>query len=270
VLRRSSAVFVALVCVLTGVSTAAHARADEVHGDDARDDFVGTGGLILPGSVDDRVRREVASCVGCEFRVTSPCASTDLGAPLDDTCAGAVRGCPVGRLRRTWFRPESGVWRDTGVVCMRSSPWTVAQAADAVADRVAKRVPPGQLSVDPPAGILPHLPTYFSTGTDGPALTLSLTVAGHQVDVDAQALWSWSFGDGGELETRDPGGPYPVGGVRHTYRVAGRYLVECHTTWRAVFWTEGLGPFPVPEPVRQVAHEVVTVGEGRAVLAPAR
>jgi len=270
----------AVLCGLVLGSLAADARAsdmprsaprgDEVHGDDVRDEFVGSGGLILPGSVDDHTRREVAACGGCQFRVTSPCSSTDLGAPLDDQCSSVVRGCPGGQLRRTWFRPETGSWRDTGLVCTRVGLWTVAQAADEVADRMARGVPPALVGVEPATGVLPHLPTYFATGTDAPSVTLSFTVAGHEVEARAEAAWSWSFGDGGTLETRDPGGRYPAGAVTHAYRVAGRYRVECWTTWRAVFWTEGLGPFPVPEPVRQHAQQDVTVGEGRAVLVPVR
>lgn len=38
------------------------------------------------------------------------------------------------------------------------------------------------------------------------------------------------------------------------------------TTWAATFTVDGLGPFPVVEPVRQQAALRLAVGEGRAVL----
>ncbi len=251
----------------------AHARgsAGEVHGDDAGDRFVGTGGLILPASVHEVVRREVASCLGCHWMLTTPCANTDLGRPVDDGCRGVVRGCPGGQLRRSWFQPAGDGWRDVGLICMQQGrPWTVRDAGRAAADQVAERVPALRPVAQPSVGVLPHLPTYFRSGTSGGTHVFSWMASGHRLEVHAEPTWSWSFGDGGRLESSDPGGEFPDGGVAHAYRTAGRYDVEVTATWRAVFWSEGLGPFPVPEPVHQEARIPVTVGEGRATLVAPR
>ncbi|MBI1351485.1 MAG: hypothetical protein GC156_10235 [Actinomycetales bacterium] len=264
---------VATMMVLGGADAATaaggHPIGGPVHGDDLADEYVGTGGLILPGSVDASVRREVSSCLGCEWRVTSPCARSDLGAPLDRACAGVVRGCPGGSLRRTWFRAADGPWRETGLVCLRQGGLlTVRDARAAVLERLSRAVPALRPAAAPPRGVLPQLPTYFDTGMPRGEQVFTFMVAGHALAVHAQPRWSWTFGDGASMRTDDPGGSFPWGTVTHVYRVAGTFEVVCATMWTAEFWSDGLGPFPVPEGIRQEAAFPVVVGEGRAALVP--
>ncbi len=47
---------VALVAVVACLSGAPAVRASDVHGDEEQDRYVGTGGLILPGSIDHATR----------------------------------------------------------------------------------------------------------------------------------------------------------------------------------------------------------------------
>ena len=260
----------ALLALVIGGCVGPTARADQsVHGDDATDTYVGTGGLILPPEVDAGLRHEVAACRGCAWRVTTPCAATTLGTPLDDTCGSVVRGCPGGRLLRTWFQPEGGAWRETGLICVGETvPWTVAEAERASREQLARAVPAPSLRTSPSRGVLPHLPTYFASGMAAGVQVFDMTVGGHHLVVHAQPSWTWSFGDGSTMRTADPGGAYPHATVTHAYRVAGRYRVTCSATWNAEFWSDGVGPFPVSESIRTDASLALEVGEGRAVLIP--
>lgn len=249
----------------------AHAAAPtvDVHGDDATDAYAGTGGLILPGGIDSRTRVEVASCGGCAWRLTTPCVASALGNAFGSGCTSVVRGCPGGRLLRSWFRPEGAAWRETGLVCLGpGGPVTVATVARAAADRARRGIPDLVPTFAPASGVVTQLPVLFSSGQPAGEQTWEWDLGGHAVTVSARPSWAWAFGDGAGVRTLEPGSGYPRGGVAHAYRTAGRHPAGCIATWSAHFRVDGLGPFPVLEPVVQEVRFTVPVGEGRAVLVP--
>lgn len=262
---------IAAALVLLPVAPA-HATSSgaDVHGDDEGDVYVGSGGLILPGSVDMQTRQQVAACSGCSWRLTTPCVASALGNAFGSGCTSVVRGCPGGRLLRSWFRPEGSAWRETGLVCLGpGGPVTVAAVGRAAADRARRGIPGLTPAFEPPAGVVTQLPVLFTSGQAGGEQHWEWDLAGHAVTVSARPSWEWDFGDGAATRTLDPGAGYPRGGVDHVYRTAGRRIAACTTTWSAHFRVDGLGPFPVPEPLVQRASFAVPVGEGRAVLVPA-
>lgn len=259
-----------LVCLILATVLPGPAMADVV-GDDERDVYVGTGGLVLPGSVDDRTRREVAGCADCTWRLTTPCVESPRGHAFDSAgpapCSSVVRGCPGGRLLRSWFRHD-GPWRETGLVCLTGDrPVTVVQLGQAVSGQVEESLPVLRPATQPRTGLLTQVPVLVSSG-QRPQETWSMTVLGRRLDVQAEAAWTWDFGDGGRETTRDPGAPYPRGRVAHTYLRPGRYPLTCTAVWTATFAVDGLGPFPVPGRLTQRAEVPVAVGEGRALLVP--
>jgi hypothetical protein len=265
--RTVLAAFALLTAVLP-VLLAGPARGAGVHGDDEQDQYVGSGGLLLPGGVSANTRREVASCLGCSWRLSSPCVQAP-GVGFDDqpTCAGVVRGCPGGRLLRGWFRPADGSWRELGLVCLGPrGPITVADVSRAIAESVPHRLPLLRPRGEPNRGVLAQLPVHFRSGQQPGPLEWADEILGQQVSITARPSWTWSFGDGAALVTSDPGGRYPHGGVVHTYGTPGVMTVTCSAEWRAQFEVDGLGPFPVPEVVHQRAEVEVAVGEGRGVL----
>jgi hypothetical protein len=83
---------------------------------------------------------------------------------------------------------------------------------------------------------------------------------GFDIVLQGRASWTWSFGDGAQVTTDDPGGVWPNESVAHTYESAGRYPVVVTTAWRAWFTVDGLGPFPVGGP------PVVQVGDPMALV----
>lgn len=255
---------VLLVLVAPGV------RAVDIHGDDDADRYVGTGGLLLPATVGVHERAEVAECLGCQWRLSSPCLESDAGNAFSGTpiCLSVVRGCPNrSELLRAWFSPRGGPWREIGLVCIGpTGPVTVVDLGMQVRDDLSRSVPAQRLAFQPRRGVLTQLPVIFQSGQHAAGIDESLTLLGESIELRARPSWRWDFGDGTWLATRNPGGPYPNLGVAHPYRAAGSYRVQLRTTWSAEFTVGGIGPFPVVEPVTQTATVDLRVGEGRAVL----
>jgi hypothetical protein len=243
----------------------------DVIGDDQRDVYVGTGGLLLPGSVDDRTRRTVAGCADCQWRLTTPCVDTSPGHAFDSAgptpCVSVVRGCPGGRLLRSWFS-DGGAWRETGLICLTDArPVTVARLGSDVSARLEEALPRLRPSTDPARGLLTQLPVIVAAGQPADE-QWTMPLLGRDVVVRARATWTWDFGDGARLTTGDPGAPFPRGAVAHAYRRSGVFAMSCTAQWSATFSVDGLGPFPVPGLLTQRADMPVAVGEGRALLVP--
>lgn len=245
----------------------------DVRGDDERDAYLGTGGLILPTTVDPETRREVATCPGCRWRLSTPCEVPGAGTAFDGqpTCLSVVRGCRGGRLLRPWFQGQGQPWRALDLVCVGpGGPVTVAEVGRAVRAGFEQGIPELRPGFQPAQGILTQVPVVFDSGQQAGARTWQFDVLDRDVTLSATPLWSWQFGDGAGRDTSDPGGRYPHLGVAHVYRRAGDYRVACTTTWEATFVVDGLGPFRVIEPVIQREVRRIAVGEGRALLVPAR
>jgi len=276
VLSQSLAVTAAAMVVASvALASAAWSRADvapsvEVVGDDVADAFVGTGSLLLPAGVDDRIRRELADCPGCRWRLTSPCVDTELGNAFDgqQSCEEAPSNCRDGTLRRAWHDPGSGTWRNLGLVCVRESLHTVETMGREVRDMLRRDVPAAEVVSWPAHGAVTQMPTFFASRQPPGPIVLVRDMGGYEVRLEAHPTWTWEFGDGAERVVQTAGMLRAGADVAHTYRRSGRWEVTCRTVWTAEFTVDGLGPFPVTSPVRQVASQEVEVGEGRALLIP--
>ena len=256
-----------LIVTLT-VLLPTRAWAADVHGDDAGDRYVGTGGVILPASVGETERRAAADCADCAWRLSTPCVATVLGNAFGDPCGSVVRGCPGGELLRAWRREGAAPWRDIGLVCLADGPpLTVEKASRAAHDAIARQVPALAPAHQPRQGVLVQLPTAFATGQDAGPHRWAADIVGSTLGITATPTWLWVFGDGATLAADRAGGPFPSD-IVHVYRRAGRPTVTVTTTWSATFTVDGLGPFPVAEPVRQTVQLAMAVGEGRALLTP--
>jgi hypothetical protein len=262
----------AAAALLSALVLTGGAFATDVHGDDEQDRYVGTGGLLLPRSVDEATRRRVSTCMGCQWRLATPCILSPLGNSFagQSPCMSVIRGCPAGdQLLRGWFRPGVGPWREVGLVCIGDDgPVTVRHLAQEAADRFVEGMPRLEPTFQPASGAVVQVPVVFATGQPAGGQAHEYGILGRQVHLDAKPEWSWDFGDAASMHTRDPGGPYPHDTVAHPYRRSGEYTVTVTTQWSASFTVDGLGPFDVPEPVTQRARVPVLVGEGRALLTP--
>lgn len=250
------------------IPSASAVERPAVVGDDDSDTIIGTGGLILPDGVDDGVRREVSSCPGCAWRVTSPCVDSGLGNAFDGQphCRSVTRGCQVGSLRRTWFRPEAGAWRELGLVCLTERPVTVAMVGDRIHDRLEERLPVPEVEHAPAQGVVTGIPTAFAVEEQSMARDFDWTILGQQVTVRAVPTWTWTFPDGTTVRTQDPGRLDPGSAVRHIFRRSGPMTVVCSVEWSGEYRLPGLGTFPISGLIRQRSQVLVSVGEGRALL----
>lgn len=260
-------VAVVLCCLAVTVPAAG---AVYVIGDDGADRFVGSGGLLLPGSADHETRSEVSRCADCQWRITAPCVdSPDEGAQA--ACRTMVTGCSAGEVRlRVWFTSSGdGGWRDMGLVCMGSEgAVTVDDVEQRLREEFERLVPALRPSTQPSQGVLPHLPVLFHSGQPAAVPASRHTILGHDVVLRPRVTWSWSFGDGAGLTTSVPGSRYPQTAVSHVYQRGGAVPVGVIARWTAEFELDDLGVFPVRDPVVQEAQIVVDVGQARAVLVP--
>lgn len=258
-----------LLALAPGVGVPA-AWALDVSGDDAGERYRGSDGLIMPASTPHDVRVRVATCRGCQWRLTGPCIhSPDEGAQV--ACMSVVAGCPAGEPRlRVWLSEDDGAsWRDQGLMCLGpGGPVTIGAVEQAVREEFERRLPPLVPSAQPPTGLLPYLPVVFDSGQPGSVPTSEHGLLGLPVAISPRPSWHWDFGDGVTLDTALPGSRYPDLSVSHAYRVGGPELVQVTTTWSATFTVDGMGPFPVREPVRQRQALSVRIGQARAVLVP--
>jgi hypothetical protein len=231
--------------------------------------YVGTGGLLLPGdsftgSSDDR--EAAAICAECRWAFLPMCREGS-----DVACGPAADSCPPGQFRRIvlLLRPNATEWEEIGLVCLRASgPTTVADVADRLHNVVIEKVPPLRPSSQPLGGTLVQLPAIFDSGQPAHLGDREFDLVGFHVVLQGRATWLWRFGDGSEVTTSEPGGGWPDDSVSHTYRKAGEYSVTVATEWRAWFTVDGLGPFEVGgDPVVQVASPFgIPVQQARAQL----
>ena len=260
----------ALVLAVLTVLPCRVAVASDVHGDDEGDRYVGTGGLLLPSTVGTGVRAQVAGCLDCAWRLSSPCVRP-AGNLFSGSgpCLSVVRGCPGGdELLRAWFRRAGEPWREVGLACIGpGGPVTVSALGGLARDRLVRDLPVPRPTAAPRQGVLAQVPVLFGSGQAGAEVHADLDLAGGRVHLDAVPSWAWQFGDESSLSTVLPGGAYPDVSVAHAYEAPGRYRVQLRTIWRATYTVDGLGPFDVPEPVTQTTALEVRVGEGRALLA---
>lgn len=238
--------------------------------DDAQ--YVGTGGLLLPAESftgTDADRSDAATCPECRWALLPMCRGD--GQAGDVACGGAAASCPPGEFRRIvlLLRPGDTEWQEVGLVCLAGgAPTTVDDIATRLSDVVVEDVPSLQPSVQPHGGTLIGLPAVFAAGQPRSLGERRFVLVGFDVVLNGRATWEWSFGDGSELTSDDPGGPWPNMAISHPYAHSGAYPVSVSSTWEAWFTVDGLGPWPVGgPPVVQVASPPpVLVVEARAEL----
>jgi len=242
----------------------------DVHGDDGKDLYIGTGGLVIPSSDwkgDEGGRQSAAACEGCTWRVTSYCTHLEYDS---GSCPGSHVGCPVDQLRvRVWLQQAGEPWQYLGPACIGDRPWhTRTDVGSAVRDRAEQALPALRAGVQPPDSVLVGLPAVFRTGQPADGIVdADLSVLALSVRLDARVRWLWSWGDGSTEWSSSPGGVWPDMTLTHTYRHAGATQASVVSVWRGEYLVEGLGPFVVPgDPLTQTQGLSIDVREAHALL----
>ena len=144
--------------------------------------------------------------------------------------------------------PTADQWQLTDNACL--SPAEAAAAAQggaAVPVLSAEQfrrllLPAGVVHIQPANGrTLVNVPTnVFVVARSN---IIPTTVIGRAVRVRATPTsFDWTFGDGQQLHTADPGAPYPDLRTTHTYTAAGSLRLALTTTYRGEYSVEG-GPW---------------------------
>jgi hypothetical protein len=130
-------------------------------------------------------------------------------------------------------------------------------------DRLIKLLPTGGIAYQPEAEPLVNVPIFFWSDLPTQFAT-RVTVVGEVVDVLLRPGFVWSFGDGTFLSTTDPGGPYPNGKIKHTYKNPGIYPIILVQSWNGN-WTHNGTTRAITGTIKTTVFAVVTV-----VIAPTR
>jgi len=147
----------------------------------------------------------------------------------------------------------------------RTKPTLKPKAEESVSlnDRLIKLLPTGGIAYQPEAEPLVNVPIYFWSDLPTQFAT-RVTVVGEVVDVLLRPGFVWSFGDGTFLSTTDPGGPYPNGKIKHTYKNPGIYPIILVQSWNGN-WTHNGTTRAITGTIKTTVFAVVTV-----VIAPTR
>ncbi len=224
--------------------------------------FEGTGGLILPSSVDSQTRNRVAKCRDCSWKITPAC----VPGP-ENYCDALIRACPglIDHVR-TWFRPAGGEWVETGLICLTSNRVTTVNTAERlIADEFTRYIPDLKPKCWPDKGVVTNIPYVCTSGQQSGVHRWSHELVGLSVSVEAKPSWVWEFGNS-YLVTEMPGGPYPDTSVSHVFTQTGRHKFPVTAVWRGQFSVDGVGPFNIEAALRQQSHLSVEVGEARGRL----
>lgn len=234
----------------------------EVIGNPQEIRYEGSGGLILPASVNNAERSRIARCRDCAWKMTPAC----VPGP-NNYCDALIRSCPglIDHVR-TWFRPHGGEWVETGLICLTNYHiTTVADVERHILGSFHQYVPPLKPRCWPGQGVVVHLPYICESGQKSEIHGWSHSIPGHELHVSATPHWRWNF-DGFRYQTTSPGGPFPNLSVSHTFEHHGEKFASVVSRWHGSFVVGDLGPFPIEQQLEQTRSWNVTVGEARARL----
>jgi len=234
-----------------------------VGGDDERDRYVGTGGLLIRRGGSTSTREQVADCGDCVWILRDYCL---VGS---DDCRSASSPCVPGDFpyRVLFGRTRTSVTQ-VAVTCVGpEGPTTVRDVTNRLSDRFERAAPPLRPRAQPDGVALVGVPSIFAVGQPNRMSSVA-SILGWRVTIAARPQWCWRF-DGATRAscTTNPGGRWPNVGVTHAWSRPGGVTVRVTSTWRGSFTIEGFAPRPLGgQLVRQSESLAIAVREARGVL----
>jgi hypothetical protein len=224
--------------------------------------YEGSGGLILPGSVNSGTRNEVIRCRGCGWKLTAACV------PGPDTyCDAGIRACPglIDHMR-VWFRPLGGDWKEVDRICLTNyEVTTVSDLENSVAQSFERYVPEQLARCWPAQGAITNLPLICQSGQRQDAISWRIPISGFTVSITTVPSWTWDF-HGSMYFTRNAGGPFPNRDISHTFLTAGDKTIKVVTRWNGYFSVDSLDVVPIDRELVQGSSIGVTIGQAKARL----
>lgn len=252
------------VCLISLSGT--NSQAAEVVGNNEVAAYIGTGGLLLPGTYSgtDSTKTSVANCPDCIWAYTVFCMYDAEGL-----CQHATQGCPVGQIKyRVWFGTNRQTLAVIGSVCWGTgSPLTKRTLETHLRDLIIQYVPALSVSTAPPDGSITSVPVVAWVNQPSVFNPPAFQLGGRTVWLNASAAWRWIWGDGAVEWKVIPGAPYPSKQISHQYRVAGTYELSVSTYWQATYSVEGIGTFSAGgDLVTQSATQPIEILKANSVL----
>ena len=234
-----------------------------VGGDDERDRYVGTGGLLIRRGGSTSTREQVADCADCVWVLRDYCL---LGG---DDCRSAFNPCVLGDYPyRVLFGRTRVSVTQVAVTCVGpEGPTTVRDVTSRLSDRFERAVPALRPRAQPDGVALVGVPSIFAVGQPNRMSSVA-SILGWRVTIAARPQWCWRF-DGATRTscTTNPGGRWPNVGVTHAWSRPGDVTVRVTSTWRGSYTIEGFAPRPLGgQLVRQSETLAIAVREARGVL----
>ncbi len=251
-----------LLLISLGFSTPGLSANPDVFANQEQVRYEGSGGLILPPSVNASIRNEVIRCRGCGWKLTAAC----VPGP-DQYCDAAIRGCPglIDHMR-VWFKPLGGNWKEVDRICLTSDEvTTVVDLEKKIADNFARYVPDQAARCWPTQGAVTNLPLICESGQSQVAVSWSIPIAGFNVAITTTPSWTWDF-DGSILFSGQSGGPYPNKAISHTFSKAGSKIITVTTRWSGNFSIDSLELVAIERDLLQRTTFDVTIGQAMARL----
>lgn len=240
--------------------------AAEVVGNNEIAAYIGTGGLLLPGSFSGptSTKSSVASCPECTWAYSVFCMYDN-----DGLCRHATEGCPVGQVKyRVWFGQTKSTMTVIGSVCWGAgNPLTRKQLENYLGDLIIQYVPGLSIAIAPPDGSITSVPVIGWVNQPSAFNPPPFQLGGRTVLLNATAAWRWIWGDGAIEWKVVPGAPYPSKLISHQYRIPGNYELTVSTFWQASYTVEGIGSFSTAgDLITQQASQPIQILSARSVL----
>lgn len=224
--------------------------------------YEGSGGLILPGSVNSDTRNEVIRCRGCAWKLTVAC----VPGP-GNYCDAGIRACPglIDHMR-VWFRPLGGEWKEVDRICLTNyEVTTLSDLEVSVAQSFERYVPEQVARCWPAQGAITRLPLICQSGQRQDEITWTIPISGLTVSITTAPSWTWDF-HGSTYVTRNAGGPFPNRDISHTFLTAGVKTINVMTRWNGHFSVDSLESVPIERELIQRSSIPVTIGQAKARL----
>lgn len=204
--------------------------------------------------------------------VPSPTSSTSeevpvLYQPIGFACDdGSTAGFRFTDIYYRRCAVEAPVAASDGPERRRPRGPSIEEVRRSVIDRAIALAPSPDLRVAPGRIGLTGLPSFFWLDEEPQAITASAGVRGISVTATATpSHYVWSFGDGDDLTTTDPGRRWTKrrgGSLEHTYEAKGRYDLTATIVWDASWRLNGgpsqpLGTFSTSDSVEYPVREVI-------------
>jgi hypothetical protein len=245
-----------------------------VQSDQESQGYIISGEILLDETFNGsaETQKQGSTCDGCAWLVTALCFSFEQSV-LDSSCHTNTE-CKtvedtIGIRKKIWRK--LGVdepWLAVGAMCVGpSGPNTPEKLTTSLSEQTIEYLPRLLPTTQPENDVLVNVDVYFMSNQSNYFGPKTVVVTGIPVTLTATSSWVWKFSDGTVINTTNPGGKYPDGQIRHSFKTKGLQTISVTTTWNASWKTNSNESIPVPgKSLTQTTTFSLIAHEARGVL----